>query len=124
MQAMEQSVAIIPHDYPEPVATDSYIIPTLGLYHGSFVFTYLSTFLSYITPYDLPVVYCILELLRDAFHTKVSFLQLILEALKVESGYICLIAIFFLISLIPLCYTIAWGCAKEPDDDLNPGPTV
>ncbi|XP_035892122.1 prominin-1-like isoform X1 [Anopheles stephensi] len=120
---MDQAVAI-PHDYPEPVATDSYIIPTLGLYHGTFVFSYLSTFLSYITPYDLPVVYCILELLRDAFHTKVSFLQLILEALKVESGYICLIAIFFLISLIPLCYTIAWGCAKEPDDDLNPGPTV
>lgn len=47
-----------------------------------------------------------------------------MQALKVESGYICLIAIFFLISLIPLCYTIAWGCAKEPDDDLNPGPTV
>uniref|UniRef100_A0A182M467 Uncharacterized protein n=1 Tax=Anopheles culicifacies TaxID=139723 RepID=A0A182M467_9DIPT len=116
--SIEQAVSI-PHDYPEPVATDSYIIPTLGLYHGSFVFSYLSTFLSYITPYDLPV-----ELLRDAFHTKVSFFQLILEALKVESGYICLIAIFFLVSLIPLCYTIAWGCAKEPDDDLNPGPTV
>ncbi|XP_053678459.1 prominin-1 [Anopheles nili] len=114
----------VPHDYPEPVATEDYVIPTLGLYHGSFVFAYLSTFLSYITPYELPVVYCLLELLRDAFHTKVSFLHLILEALKVESGYICLIAIFFLISLIPLCYTIAWGCAKEPDDDLNPGPTV
>ncbi|KFB49997.1 hypothetical protein ZHAS_00018038 [Anopheles sinensis] len=114
-----EQTTIVPQDYPEPVATENYIIPTLGLHHGSFVFSYLSTFLSYITPYDLPV-----ELLRDAFHTKVSFLQLILEALKVESGYICLIAIFFLISLIPLCYTIAWGCAKEPDDDLNPGPTV
>ncbi|XP_052862856.1 prominin-1 [Anopheles cruzii] len=116
--AQEQTVAV-PQEYPEPDATDSYLIPTLGLHHGAFVFAYISTFLSYITPYDLPV-----ELLRDAFHTKVSFLHLILEALKVESGYICLIAIFFLISLIPLCYTIAWGCAKEPDDDLNPGPTV
>lgn len=47
-----------------------------------------------------------------------------LQALKVESGYICLIAIFFLISLIPLCYTIAWGCSKPSDDDLNAGPTV
>ncbi|ETN67695.1 hypothetical protein AND_000415 [Anopheles darlingi] len=115
---MEQAIAV-PQDFPEPVATNSYIIPTLGLHQGTFVFSYLSTFLSYITPYDLPV-----ELLRDAFHTKVSFFHLILEALKVESGYICLIAIFFLVSLIPLCYTIAWGCAKEPDDNLNPGPTV
>ncbi|XP_038112149.1 prominin-1 isoform X1 [Culex quinquefasciatus] len=113
-----------PPEFPEPTSTEAYIIPTLGLHQGTFVFSYLSTFLSYITPYDLPVVYCILELLRDAFHTRVSFLQLILEALKVESGYICLIAIFFLISLIPLCYTIAWGCSKPSDDDLNAGPTV
>ncbi|XP_035784640.1 prominin-1-A-like isoform X2 [Anopheles albimanus] len=115
---MEQTIAVS-QDFPEPVATNNYIIPTLGLHQGTFVFSYLSTFLSYITPYDLPV-----ELLRDAFHTKVSFFHLILEALKVESGYICLIAIFFLVSLIPLCYTIAWGCAKEPEDNLNPGPTV
>ncbi|XP_058830362.1 prominin-1 isoform X2 [Topomyia yanbarensis] len=109
----------VPQDFPEPTASDAYIIPTLGITRGSFGFSYLSTFLSYITPYDLPV-----ELLRDAFHTRVSFLQLIMEALKVESGYICLIAIFFLISLIPLCYTIAWGCSKTAEDDLNSGPTV
>ena len=69
-------------------------------------------------------VFCILELLRDALHTKVSVLHLIFEALKVESGYICLIGVFLLVSLIPLGYTIAWGCAKRSDDDLNPGPTV
>ncbi|XP_065083969.1 prominin-1-A isoform X1 [Ochlerotatus camptorhynchus] len=124
MDPPTQSPPTLPQDFPEPTATDAYIIPTLGLHEGTFVFSYLSTFLSYITPYDLPVVYCILELLRDAFHTRVSFLQLIMEALKVESGYICLIAIFFLISLIPLCYTIAWGCSKSVDEDINAGPTV
>ncbi|XP_055534148.1 prominin-1 isoform X1 [Wyeomyia smithii] len=121
---MEPSESPIPQDFPEPVPSEAYIIPTLGLQQGTFVFSYLSIFLSYITPYDLPVVYCILELLRDAFHTRVSFLELIMEALKVESGYICVIAIFFLISLIPLCYTIAWGCSKREDDDINAGPTV
>jgi hypothetical protein len=82
-----------------------------------------------------PPVYCILELLRDAFHSKVSILQIILEvnaernlttktfsplviemtlqALKVESGYICLIVIIFLISLIPFCYTIAWCFSRN-----------
>ncbi|XP_062559177.1 prominin-1 isoform X2 [Armigeres subalbatus] len=119
MDPPTQSLPRPAQDFPEPTPTDAYIIPTLGLHEGTFVFSYLSTFLSYITPYDLPV-----ELLRDAFHARVSFLQLIMEALKVESGYICLIAIFFLVSLIPLCYTIAWGCSKTADDDINPGPTV
>ena len=31
-----------------------------------------------------------------------------MQALKVESGYICLIIVIFLISIIPFCYTIAW----------------
>ncbi|XP_062711894.1 prominin-1 isoform X1 [Aedes albopictus] len=124
MDPPTQSPPTPPQEFPEPTPSDAYIIPTLGLHEGTFVFSYLSTFLSYITPYELPVVYCILELLRDAFHTRVSFLQLIMEALKVESGYICLIAIFFLVSLIPLCYTIAWGCSKTVDEDINPGPTV
>lgn len=44
-----------PPEFPEPTSTEAYIIPTLGLHQGTFVFSYLSTFLSYITPYDLPV---------------------------------------------------------------------
>lgn len=88
-------------------------------------------------------VYCILELLRDAFQSKISVLQIILEvkkkqekrkmsngdiieiffpffplilsmqALKVESGYICLIVGIFLVSIIPFCYTIAWCFSRN-----------
>ena len=35
------------------------------------------------------------------------------KALKMESGYICLILIIFLISIIPLGYTISWFCSKS-----------
>lgn len=42
-------------DIPEPKATGTYVVPTLGLSDGTFVFTYLGAFLSYITPQDLPV---------------------------------------------------------------------
>lgn len=31
-----------------------------------------------------------------------------LQALKVESGYIILLLVIFLISVVPVCYTIAW----------------
>jgi hypothetical protein len=36
-----------------------------------------------------------------------------LQALKVESGYICLIVIIFLISLIPFVFTIAWCFSRN-----------
>lgn len=36
-----------------------------------------------------------------------------LQALKVESGYICLIVVIFLISITPLCYTIAWCFSRN-----------
>lgn len=39
--------------------------------------------------------------------------QLVLETLKVESGFICAIAIFILISLIPLCFTCGWCCSRS-----------
>lgn len=35
------------------------------------------------------------------------------QALKVESGYICLLVVIFLISIIPLCYTIAWCFSRN-----------
>lgn len=36
-----------------------------------------------------------------------------LQALKVESGYICLIVLIFLVSIIPLCYTIVWCFSRN-----------
>ncbi len=46
--------------HPEADATSSYIIPTLGLSDGWFIFAYVSNFLSFITPQDLPVGTCYL----------------------------------------------------------------
>lgn len=42
-------------DFPEPTPSANYIVPTLKLDEGTFIFTYLNVFLSYITPHDLPV---------------------------------------------------------------------
>lgn len=36
-----------------------------------------------------------------------------------ESGFICLMVLFFIISLIPLAYIIAWGCAKTNESEVN-----
>lgn len=46
---------IILQDFPEPKQSGNYLVPTLGIDQGTFVFTHLSLFLSYITPHDLPV---------------------------------------------------------------------
>ena len=40
-------------------------------------------------------------------------IEIPLQALKVESGFICLIIIIFFISLIPFCYTIAWCFSRN-----------
>lgn len=77
-----------------------YIMPSLKLDKGWFLFSSVSKFLSSITPNDVPLgefafesqliksvklflfspsVHCIMELLRDAFQSKVSILQIILE---------------------------------------------
>lgn len=42
---------------PEPKSTTAgnYVVDTLGLDEGTFLFTHLSSFLSYITPHDIPV---------------------------------------------------------------------
>ncbi|KAG5671584.1 hypothetical protein PVAND_001777 [Polypedilum vanderplanki] len=95
------------------IDSNNYIIPSLKLEDGWFVFSSISKFLSSITPNDMPLIYCILELLRDVFHSKVSIFRIILEALKMESGFICLILIIFLLSTFPLGYTISWFCSKN-----------
>ncbi|XP_063709538.1 prominin-1 isoform X2 [Culicoides brevitarsis] len=102
----------ISFEYPEPKPSGNYVISSLDLHDGTFLFSYVSAFLAYVTPQELPV-----EILRDAIHAKVSILRLVLEALKVESGFICLMVLFFMISLIPLGYIIAWGCAKTNDKE-------
>lgn len=43
------------NDDPEAKPTGSYAISTLEVHNGAFHFTYLATFLSYITPHELPV---------------------------------------------------------------------
>jgi len=50
--------------------------------------------------------------------------------LKVESGFICLLVLFFIISLIPLGTVIVWGCTKsvldlnEDDEILSIMPST
>lgn len=41
--------------HSEAEATSGYVVPSLGLADGWFIFAYVSSFLSYITPQDLPV---------------------------------------------------------------------
>lgn len=36
-----------------------------------------------------------------------------MQALKVEAGFICLLVVIFLVSVIPLCYTIAWCFSRN-----------
>lgn len=44
----------------------------------------------------------------------------VIQALKIESGFICLIALFFVVSLIPLSILLAWGCSKAvPPSNLT-----
>lgn len=51
------------------------------------------------------------EILELNSLSKFSFLSS--QALKVESGYICLIVVIFLISIVPLCYTFAWCFSRN-----------
>ncbi|XP_059607998.1 prominin-1-A [Phlebotomus argentipes] len=98
---------------PEAKPTGSYVISTLDVHEGALHFTFLATFLSYITPHELPLVSCVAELLRDVLRSRVSLPHLILEALKVESGFICLVGLFFLVALIPLTVLLTWSCAGK-----------
>lgn len=42
-------------EYPEPKPSGNYVIPSLDLHDGTFLFSYVSAFLLYITPQELPV---------------------------------------------------------------------
>lgn len=53
-----------------------------------------------------PPTHCMHELIVFSLH-----MSIVIQALKIESGFICLIALFFLVSLIPLSILLAWGCS-------------
>lgn len=128
---------------PDPQITGAYVIPTLGLDESS-LFSHLGSFLSFLTPHELPVgkMLCVLfnfiheifnvlflflniDLLKDAFLSKVSIFQLILETLKVESGFIFLVVVFILVALIPFCITLGWLCSNSScthKDEFNETP--
>lgn len=42
-------------EYPEPKSSGNYVISSLDLHDGTFLFSYVSAFLSYVTPQELPV---------------------------------------------------------------------
>jgi phosphotransferase system glucose/maltose/N-acetylglucosamine-specific IIC component len=57
-----------------------------------------------------------MRLLKTPFADSLRILFSLLfgwQALKVESGYICLIVVIFLVSIIPFCYTIAWCFSRN-----------
>lgn len=75
--------------------------------------------------YEKFKINCQTELLKDAFMSKVSIFQLVLEALKVESGFILLVTVFFLVALVPFCVTLGWLCSNSScfnNDDFNSTP--
>lgn len=140
-------------------ASSNYIMPSLHLDDGWFIFSSVSKFLSSITPNDMPLSEMRLLFASRAFrayftlffcsllHPRapercisiksfrstnnpwgervkikmpsgnrnwiVFLLSSSLQALKVESGYICLVAVIFLVSVIPFCYTIAWCFSRN-----------
>lgn len=51
----KKGIQIIIDEFTNPTAIDNYVVPSLKLDDGTFVFSYLATFLSFITPHDLPI---------------------------------------------------------------------
>lgn len=49
--------------------------------------------------------------------TYIHSLYFLLQAMKMETGLICLVMIILFISLMPLCTISIWACSNERDDD-------
>lgn len=145
--------ASIPQQIDSSTSNSNYIIPSLHLDDGWFIFSSVSNFLSSITPNDMPLselastapkrtddclftFHCSILYSRAAegrlsvesfhpedypwgkkvnrsFEYRKHYENLFPQALKVESGYICLIVVIFLISILPFCYTIAWCFSRN-----------
>ncbi|XP_064538070.1 uncharacterized protein prom isoform X4 [Drosophila montana] len=86
----------------------TYSIPGMDIAPGPFIFTYVSEFLSLITPEELP-----LDSIRDVLHKNVSLIDFAANAIKIESGFIALMSIFAILALVPLIATCAWCCGRR-----------
>ncbi|XP_004444553.3 uncharacterized protein prom isoform X1 [Drosophila pseudoobscura] len=91
-----------------PATFFTYSIPGMDIAPGPFIFTYVSEFLSLITPEELP-----LDSIRDVLHKNVSLLDFASNAIKIESGFIGLMSIFAILALVPLIATCAWCCGRR-----------
>ncbi|XP_001985778.2 prominin-2 isoform X2 [Drosophila grimshawi] len=90
----------------------TYSIPGMDIAPGPFIFTYVSEFLSLITPEELP-----LDSIRDVLHNNVSLIDFAANAIKIESGFIALMSIFAILALVPLIATCAWCCGRRATQD-------
>ncbi|XP_017838886.1 uncharacterized protein LOC108597069 isoform X3 [Drosophila busckii] len=90
----------------------TYSIPGMDIAPGPFIFTYVSEFLSLITPEELP-----LDSIRDVLHKNVSLVDFASNAIKIESGFIALMSIFAILALVPLIATCAWCCGRRSTQD-------
>ncbi|XP_051859745.1 prominin-1-A isoform X3 [Drosophila albomicans] len=90
----------------------TYSIPGMDIAPGPFIFTYVSEFLSLITPEELP-----LDSIRDVLHKNGSLIDFASNAIKIESGFIALMSIFAILALVPLIATCAWCCGRRSTQD-------
>ncbi|XP_037950324.1 uncharacterized protein LOC119681255 [Teleopsis dalmanni] len=90
----------------------TYSIPGMDITPGPLVFTYVSEFLSFITPEELP-----LDLVREALHKNLTIVDFASNAIKVESGFIAIMTIFAIFAFVPLIATCAWCCCGRRLDE-------
>ncbi|XP_054089764.1 prominin-2 isoform X1 [Zeugodacus cucurbitae] len=90
----------------------TYSIPGMDITPGPVAFTYISEFLSLITPAELP-----LDLVRQFLHSNLTLIDFTKDAIKIESGFIALMSIFAILALVPLISTCAWCCGRRSDQD-------
>ncbi|XP_036334517.1 prominin-2 [Rhagoletis pomonella] len=90
----------------------TYSIPGMDITPGPVAFTYVSEFLSLITPAELP-----LDLVRQFLHTNLTLIDFTKDAIKIESGFLAIMSIFAILALVPLISTCAWCCGRRADQD-------
>ncbi|KAH8384586.1 hypothetical protein KR093_001796 [Drosophila rubida] len=112
----------------------TYSIPGMDIAPGPFIFTYVSEFLSLITPEELP-----LDSIRDVLHKNGSLVDFATnvsntsdcsdcgpvikvknfasQAIKIESGFIALMSVLAMLALVPLIATCAWCCGRRSTQD-------
>uniref|UniRef100_W8BIB1 Prominin-1 n=3 Tax=Ceratitis capitata TaxID=7213 RepID=W8BIB1_CERCA len=90
----------------------TYSIPGMDITPGPVAFTYVSEFLSLITPAELP-----LDLVREFLHSNLTLIDFTKDAIKIESGFIAIMSVFAILALVPLISTCAWCCGRRVDQD-------